>query len=217
MVLWALLWLGHAVAGDPPIGPELEITERVERHAVDGSTWQQLPESLASLRSAWDHAQLWSGATRTSFLLTTRVQSLPGNAGCVLAGHRLEVEIVRSLPRSESSLAAARPARRQRMLAALAQLERHEEGHRRHALDAASKLHAGLQALPAQADCRRLQFAVDRLRRRVSHAHQLRGQLYDHRSQHGLADAADPDPNRLAKAQDDARRRAQDSLRNVVR
>lgn len=218
LMLW-LLGAGSTVAGELPQGPELVVTERIEHHALDSQGWQELPESLARMRSGWDHGRMWSGATRTEFLLTTQFRQLPGAGGCVLAGYRLEVDIVRSLPTPDAGARALKAAQRQRWEAALAQLAQHEEGHRRHALEAANKLHAGLQRLRPLPECRRLQFAVERLRQRVSHAHNLRGRLYDQRSRHGLAgSAAREEDIRLAKVRADAaRRRAQDSLRNVVR
>ncbi|WP_456999642.1 DUF922 domain-containing protein [Luteimonas sp. A534] len=165
--------------------PPVRINHTTSYYAVQGNSIGRIREQLRH------HAPqgMASGHGRTSSRLSVEAQLDQGADGCTLGGLELSVDIVTTLPEWQPAPHAGREVRQQ-WLGALGRLERHEEGHRRHATEAAHELHAALLRLAPEDDCLRLQTRVDSMVRRATWKLRMRDRFFDERTQDGLLDDA---------------------------
>lgn len=161
--------------------PPVRINHDITHYTVQGDSIERIREQLRR-RAPQDMA---SGHGRTSSRFEVAAEIEQDGDGCALAGLELSVDIRTTLPAWEESPRAGVGVRQQ-WLVALSQLTRHEDGHRRNAVEAAHELHATLVALPPVDDCIRMQANVDTQVRRATWRLRTRDRLYDERTQGGL-------------------------------
>jgi predicted secreted Zn-dependent protease len=167
----------------PDVFPPIEINHTTVHYAVEGNSIGRLRGQLRR-----HHAPgVASGHGRTSSAFQVESMLETGDDRCILAGLKLSVDIVTTLPEWQATPRAGQDMRRQ-WLDALRQLERHEDRHRQHATEAAQDLRADLLDLPVEKDCLRMQMRMDGVVRRATWKLRMRDRFFDERTQGGLVD-----------------------------
>jgi predicted secreted Zn-dependent protease len=165
----------------------LEIVESELRVDVDAADLRTLRQLLKDPTSLDGHPA--KGATRS--VLEVRSTLVQGPEGCVLSGLTMVVQITRVLPSLRTPRGVGVKLTSDEWKQAVQRLEEHEDGHRRHALAAARKLHAQLLAVPRQAQCSAMQRLLARHIRMARVRLELKDDFYDQRTQHGTRGVAD--------------------------
>lgn len=162
----------------------LEVVEHEALYEVDGTDIVSLRRQLDRRRQSGAH---WHGLTAASLDVNARFESVDGV--CVTRMIEVRVEVTIWLPVWRPSGQAA-PELVERWDAALAGLRRHEDGHRRHVLDAANALFLELTALPASDSCEVLDGEVRRHAARAKARLQVKGIGYDALTHYGARQGA---------------------------
>lgn len=171
----------HAV-DDQRFAP-VRVNDVVEYYPIEG-------DSIAHIRArirdhAPDGASGTHGRTQSRFEVETELAQRPDS--CSLGRLQVSVDIVMVLPEWRPT-ARAPAAVHGQWAAAIERLTRHEEGHRRHAVEAAHALRTDLMRLPPETDCMRMQLRVDDRIRRATWRLRMRDRFYDARTDAGLRD-----------------------------
>lgn len=178
-----------AAAEREPVRPAaggLRITEQVEYYDLDATGLGELRRQLTERAPIGPHGRADALA---SVELQARYELAQAGGGC--RAHRIEVRahIVVLLPRwlgrawAPDEVAA-------RWSSMEAGLRRHEEGHRQHAREAAERLYQQLAELPLQPDCVAARRRAESLVQRSAIALEMRGLVYDRRTDHGRTQGA---------------------------
>ncbi|MFA5683209.1 MAG: DUF922 domain-containing protein [Lysobacteraceae bacterium] len=170
-----------------PAMAEVVLSEELRHYTLDAVTAAELAEQLIERRRLTDGARA-HGLTEAH--IETRYQLHPDASGqCRPDTLRVQVHIVQTLPQwvPQQTPPEALRAQMQRMLAALAV---HEDGHRRHVLDAASAIERKLAALPAAINCERARRAAEGVVSRELTRLQARETNYDLATDHGRTQGA---------------------------
>jgi len=195
LFLAGLLLAANAMA-NPATDPEsdrfppVQIEDRVVLYPITG-------RNAAELRAQLENhgpmaAEPGHGRTRSEFEVISTLE--PIDRACHLGAATVSLRTITTLPQWVDRRGASADTVN-RWVESLALLERHEAGHRGHAVDAARALREALRALAPQRDCRTLQWTVDRELQRVVWKLEMRGNRYDSRTGNGSRD----DPLRDAR------------------
>jgi predicted secreted Zn-dependent protease len=127
---------------------------------------------------------------RTDWEVRWNYSYLDSAGGCRIDGVTLAVNVVFTLPRWSTAMAAP-PVLRQRWGAYLEALQQHEDGHRDIALAAAREIELEIRALSQnRLPCAALPATIDALGRRILGKHQSADDEYDARTRHGAVQGA---------------------------
>jgi predicted secreted Zn-dependent protease len=163
--------------------PPVNVEDSVVLYPITG-------RNAAELRAQLENhgpmaAEPGHGRTRSVFEIASTLE--PVDVACHLVAATISLRTVITLPQWVDRRGAS-TGEVERWLESLALLERHEAGHRGHAVDAADVLRDALAKLPPQRDCRTLQWAVDRELQRVVWKLEMLGNRYDSRTGNGSRD-----------------------------
>lgn len=183
-----LLFAANAMA-NPAAGLESErfppahVEDRVVLYPINGRNAAELRAQLQNHGPM--AAEPGHGRTRSEFVIAATLE--PTDGACHLGAAIISLRTVITLPQWVDRRGASADTV-DRWVESLALLERHEAGHRGHAVDAARTLRDALTVLAPQRDCRTLQWAVDRELQRVVWKLEMRGNRYDSRTGNGSRD-----------------------------
>lgn len=182
-LLLAIL-VSSATATEPQPLHRLEVIENEASYPVDGT-------SVAALRRQLDERRRsgasWHGLTAT--VLDVRAEFEPTADGCRTRALEVRVEVTIWLP-AWKPRGRVSDELRARWDAMLAGLRRHEDGHRRHMLDAANALYLELAELPTAKACASME---DDMRRRTARSRtrlQVKSSGYDALTGYGVRQGA---------------------------
>lgn len=156
--------------------PDVHVEDRVEYYPIEGRTARELVaqmESLGPVRSVTGrHA---AGYTSAEVIWEHSHEMREG--ACRVSHLDVSVIVVTTLPKwvtrhREAGLAA-------QWKAFTANLLEHEATHREHMLLAAAAVRRAILAIPAQADCRSLERAIDRAARQQTRHYAAESRKYD--------------------------------------
>jgi predicted secreted Zn-dependent protease len=163
--------------------PPVRISETVEYYPIHGNSIRQIRGQLRQF--APEDMERGHGRTRSRL----QVQSTLHQEGDTCSASELQVSVDISMVLPEWRPPARVPEAVHRHWAvAIDRLERHEQGHRTHALEAAHALRDDLSRLPPEADCMGMQLRVDDRLRRAAWKLRMRDRFYDARTGAGLRD-----------------------------
>lgn len=178
----AMLSSAHAAAATAQGGAQ--ITEIRRYYELDARLLEPLRQQLAERAVA---AGLAGGAIgRTLQDVETRYRLEPLPSGCRLTELAVRVDLTMDLPvwRPQGT---TRPELRARWARMITALTLHEEGHRDNAVWAAQELHQRLSALSQDKGCDALGKLAQRELFLVKLRFELREQVYDRRTGHGVS------------------------------
>lgn len=163
--------------------PPVHVDDRIVLYPITGGNTAELRAQLENHGPM--AAEPGHGRIRSEFVIATTLE--PAEGACHLRAATVSLHNVITLPEWADRRGASADTVA-RWVEALALLERHEAGHRGHAVDAARTLRDALAALAPQRDCRALQRMVDRELKHVARKLEMRGNRYDARTGNGLRD-----------------------------
>lgn len=166
-------------AGFPPV----QVVEHTVYYPIQGDSVRQIRDQLQN-HGPWS-AGAGHGRTRSEFELRTELE--PGEGSCRLAGAELSLRITTTLPQWQPGPSAS-DALHAHWTVALERLMRHEDGHRRHAIEAVHELRRSLLHISAKQSCLRAQGEADHQLRNAITRLRMRGILYDQRTGDGLVE-----------------------------
>lgn len=182
-LLLAGLFAGnHAAHADPARFPPVQVEDRVVHYPIAGRDFAELRLQLANhgpRAAAPGH-----GRTHAEFEIASALE--PTGDSCHLDAAAVSLRVTITLPQWDERGASAETIGR--WAESISLLERHEAGHRRHAVAAASALREALVGLGPESDCRRLQWVIDRRLQRAVWKLEMLGNRYDSRTANGWRD-----------------------------
>jgi predicted secreted Zn-dependent protease len=165
-------------------------------YTVTGANFREIRQSMARVRPWRDD---FDGDTR--WHVNWKFTATANSSGCSAASVGTTTTITTTLPRWIPPTNAA-PELKQRWSAFFVALAKHEEGHARLALAAASEVLRETSTVGAQSDCDRLRAEINQRADRVVARYQQLEMDYDRRTNHGRGDpgmrdlrSAEPRPN----------------------
>ena len=183
LVLTSLLASAAVASEEPDAFPPVRIIDQAEYYAFAGSTIDQIDAQL--IQHAERREGSGNGSTRSRFEITKTL--LQRSDRCVMTTLEVSVTITTILPRWQPDSVVS-DSLRLRWKQSSAILERHEDGHREHALEAARNLRRILARLKPKRDCLALAAAIAlELQSSLQHLNQRQAR-YDDRTWNGLRD-----------------------------
>jgi len=187
-VLCALAAVGCAAADNPrarPVEPGIELRREERRYGVDGSTAEDLLQSLRA-RGPRESSRSYFGYT--SWKMSWDGRAIATGDGCSLARVLVSVHLVTTLPSWEphGTVTPALTARWERFFAALSA---HERQHDRLVIDGAHELLDRLRSLQT-ASCATIRREAEAIQQAVVGAVHTRNRAYDERTRHGFSQGA---------------------------
>lgn len=174
--------LALAATDGAPSTEGLRYIEERRYYDVVASNLEQLRKRMKALQLHGPNDDPSSGMTLQTIKVQYDAEHIDG--GCKLGDIAVSVEIEIVLPRLVAPRRASRDMK-ERWTKMIDGLTRHEEGHRDNAVRAGRELLERLKALPPT-PCRDLRRAADRVHDNVVNRMQLRDQIYDQRTEHGV-------------------------------
>lgn len=173
---WATLL---AFAAVPAFGaePQLIVEESTVYYPVHGRDRQELMRSLR-VPDSGQISHTAHGLTRSDFQVES--QFVQDNNRCIVRQTIIRLKVRIDLPRWDDA-SPLPPGLRDDWKLISERTARHEDSHRRNALDAANELRRALQSRPPDAACADLSKAMRRETNRVRSRWQLRDSLLDQR------------------------------------
>jgi len=165
-------------------GSGAEITESRRYYELDARELEPLRQQLAERALAAGLRGGAIGLTRQDVETRYRLEPLP--TGCRLTELAVRVDLTLDLP-AWRPVGTTRRELRARWARMITALTLHEEGHRDNAVWAAHELHQRLAGLGQDQDCEALGKLAQRESFRVKLRFQLREQVYDRRTGHGVS------------------------------
>jgi len=185
----AYLWLiaVFLAACALPAKAAVDINDQVERYGIEGSTPADLRREMNAKGPRASDGRRYDGHTR--WHVSWRYQYSSTRGSCAIASVTTSVKVTIALPqwRNESRVDNATRAQWSRYLAAL---ELHEQGHRRHGVDAATDIDLAIAALPPAGNCDALGANANALGMRILQKYQQRDRDYDRDTRHGATQGA---------------------------
>lgn len=189
MFACAYLWLiaVFLAACVLPAEAAVDINDQVERYGIEGSTPADLRREMNAKGPRVSDGRRYDGHTRWHVSWRYHYSSTRGS--CAIASVTTSVKVTITLPQwgNESRGDNAMRAQWSRYLAAL---ELHEQGHRRHGVDAATDVDLAIAALPPAGNCDALGANANALGMRILQKYQQRDRDYDRDTRHGATQGA---------------------------
>ena len=170
-----------------PAKAAVNIDDQVERYAIEGSTPADLRREMNVKGPQRAGGRRFDGYTRWHVSWRYRYNNAGG--GCTIASVTTSVKVTMTLPRW-SNESSASSATRQHWARYLAALERHEQGHRRHGIDAAHEVDRAIAAMPPAGNCDALGANANALGMSILRNYNQRDLDYDRDTKHGATQGA---------------------------
>lgn len=168
-------------------GAEVVAGDTVERYSISGANEADLRREMNAKGPPGNSARRFDAYTRWN--IRWRYTYRESGGLCRIDTVTTEVSVKMTLPEWRDEHAA--PARlRKRWREYLAPLTEHENGHRKHGLDAAREIDRGIGALPAQANCNALGNAANALGNEILRKYNEQDTDYDRSTDHGRTQGA---------------------------
>jgi predicted secreted Zn-dependent protease len=170
-----------------PANAAVNANERVERYDISGSTPADLRREMNAKGPQGAGGRRFDGYTKWYVSWNYRYHNSGGS--CAFASVTTSVSVAITLPRWSNESSAGSDVRRQwaRYLAAL---EQHEQGHRRHGIDAANEIDRAIAAMPPAGNCDALGANANALGAGILQKYNQRGLDYDRDTRHGATQGA---------------------------
>jgi predicted secreted Zn-dependent protease len=170
-----------------PAGAAVHLTDRIEHYAIRGTTPPDLRREMSAKGPLGAGGRRFDGYTRWD--VSWRYRYDKTSRGCSIASVTTTVKVTMTLPRwtNESS---ASDALRHQWARYLSALEQHEQGHRRHGIDAAAEIDSTIAAMPVAASCDALGGEANATGLRIVRRYNQRDLDYDRDTQHGATQGA---------------------------
>jgi predicted secreted Zn-dependent protease len=160
----SLALVAGTLHAEPPTPKGLEVVDRTLHYLVTGSTARALNAQVRALGPlSTTGRRVWG---LTHWEVRARYNAVPLTDGCRIEHPRARIEVTTTLPEWRSTGGADRHLRKQ-WRALLNHLIAHEQTHRDHGLQAATRAAAELRELPVLPDCGALAREVQSILRRV--------------------------------------------------
>lgn len=170
-----------------PAQAAVDINDHVERYTIEGTTAQDLRREMTTKGPQGTGGRRFDGYTR--WYVSWRYQYKNTGSGCAIASVTTDVKTTITLPqwRNENRADGATRALWSRYLTAL---DLHEQGHRRHGVDAANEIDVAIAAMPPAGSCDALGTNANALGMRILQKYQQRDLDYDRDTNHGATQGA---------------------------
>ena len=171
----------------PPAYAAVDIDDQVERYPITGSTPADLRREMNAKGPHSSDGRRFDGHTR--WHVSWRYQYSNSGSGCTIASVNTSVKVTMTLPewRNEGS---ANGDTRRHWSGYIVALERHEQGHRRHGIDAANEVDRAIAALPPAGNCDALGANANALGMSILRKYNQRDLDYDRDTRHGATQGA---------------------------
>lgn len=163
------------------------LTDHVERYAISGSTAADLRREMNANGPQGAGGRRFDGYT--NWYVSWRYQYNNTGSGCAIASVATSVKVTMTLPRWRNE-GSANSATRQQWARYLAALEQHEQGHRRHGVEAAHEVDHAIASMPPAADCDTLGSHANALGTSILRKYNQRDLDYDRETRHGVTQGA---------------------------
>jgi predicted secreted Zn-dependent protease len=180
--VWIVLIIGVL-----PVHATVDISDQVEHYAIGGSTPAELRREMNAKRPPASDGRRFDGHTR--WHVSWRYRYHNSGSGCTIAFVSTSLKMTITLPKW-SNESGADNATRQQWSRYFAALELHEQGHRRHGVDAANDIDRAIAAMPPAGDCDALGSAANVLGKRILQKYNQRDVDYDRDTRHGATQGA---------------------------
>lgn len=170
-----------------PAQAAVTLDDHVEHYRISGSTPSDLRREMSAQGPQGAGGRRFDGYTRWYVSWNYRYNNTGG--GCTIASVTTRVKVTITLPqwRNESRADSTTRAQWSRYLAAL---ELHEQGHRRHGVDAANEVDQAIAAMPSASNCDALGANANALGMSILRKYNQRDLDYDRDTKHGAAQGA---------------------------
>lgn len=183
LVLTAMLATTAAASDAMSPLASVAVLDRVERYVINASTIDKIEEQLVEHAERFENPG--NASTRSRFEITKTLQQ--GRNHCEMVALDLRVTVTTILPLWQPAQDPS-DLTRIRWKQSSAILQRHEAGHREHAIETARNLRRSLTGLKPKRDCMGLAAAIAvELQASLQHLNQ-RDARYDYRTWNGLRD-----------------------------
>lgn len=178
---WVLLVLNICAL---PAQAAVDVNEQVERYAISGSTPADLRREMDAKGPLGPGGRRFDGYTRWYVSWNYRYNSKGGL--CAIASVTTSVKLTMTLPRWSNENSALR----EQWTGYVAALEQHEQGHRRHGIDAANEIDRAIAAMPSAGNCDTLGANANALGTSILRKYNQLDLDYDRDTRHGAAQGA---------------------------
>ena len=170
-----------------PAHAAVSIDDRVERYDVKGSTPLELRREINAKGPQGAGGRRFDGYTRWDVSWNYRYQNAARS--CAIASVTTTVKVTMTLPRWSNENGGSSAVRTQwaRYLAAL---ESHEQGHRRHGINAANEVDRAIAVMPSAGDCDALGANANATATRILRRYNQMDLDYDRETEHGATQGA---------------------------
>jgi predicted secreted Zn-dependent protease len=165
----------------------VHLEDRIEHYNISGSTPAELRRDMNANGPLGAGGRRFDGYTRWHVSWRYRYNKAAGR--CAIASITTRVKVTMTLPRWHNEEHATSNMRQQwrRYLNAL---EQHEQGHRRHGIDAANEVDRAIDAMPPAANCDALGADANALGMRILRKYNQLDLDYDRDTRHGATQGA---------------------------
>jgi predicted secreted Zn-dependent protease len=170
-----------------PAQAAVNLNDHVEHYAISGSTTADLRQEMNNRGPQGAGGRRFDGYTH--WYVSWRYQYNNTGSGCAIASVTTSVKVTMTLPRW-SNEGSANSATRQQWARYLAALEQHEQGHRRHGVEAANEIDVAIAALPSAASCDALSATANALGKSIIQKYVQRDVDFDRDTRHGITQGA---------------------------
>ena len=170
-----------------PAHAAVNVKDQVKRYAIEGTAAQDLRREMSAKGPQGTGGRRFDGHTRWD--VGWRYQYKNIGSDCAIASVTTNVKSTITLPqwRNENRADSATRALWTRYLTAL---DLHEQGHRRHGVDAAHEIDLAIAAMPSAGSCDALGTNANALGMRILQKYQQRDLDYDRDTNHGATQGA---------------------------
>ncbi len=170
-----------------PAQAAVDVSDQVERYAIEGSTPSDLRREMNAKGPRGADGRRFDGYTRWHVSWRYRYHNTGG--GCAIASVNTSVKVTITLPqwRNDNRSDSTTRAQWSRYLAAL---ELHEQGHRRHGVDAGSEVDQAIAAMPPAGSCDALGANANALGMSILRKYNQLDLDYDRDTRHGATQGA---------------------------
>ncbi len=170
-----------------PAPAAVDIDDQVERYAIDGSTPADLRREMRAKGPRGADGKPFDGYTR--WYVSWRYRYNTAGGSCAIDAVTTSVKVTMTLPQWRNP-GAANTAAQQQWSRYVAALELHEQGHRRHGVDAAHEVDRAIAAMPPAGSCDALGAKANALGTSILRKYNQLDLDYDRDTRHGATQGA---------------------------
>lgn len=165
----------------------VHLEDRVEHYMISGSTPADLRRDMNAKGPQGTEGRRFDGYTRWHVSWRYQYQKAAGH--CAIASISTHVKVTMTLPRWRNE-ESANSSVRQQWRHYLTALEQHEQGHRRHGIDAAKEVDHAIGSMPPAANCDALGANANALGMGILRKYNQLDLDYDRDTRHGATQGA---------------------------